>query len=73
MPGAAGLVVGQVLWSFGVVEDQQPAPPAAQLGQDQLDRVRHGRLVGRPSLSANWASWPAMRTGCSALTHQTRS
>ena len=43
MPGPAGLVVGQVLWSLRVVEDQQPAPPAAQLGQDEFDRVGHGR------------------------------
>ena len=50
MPGAAGLVGGEVLGAFGVVEDQQPAGPAAQLPQDQLDRARHGRSGGQAEL-----------------------
>ena len=48
MAGPAGPVVGDVLRAVGVVEDQQPAVPATQLGQQPLhgggDR-RSGRQV----------------------------
>jgi hypothetical protein len=41
VPGSAGPVVGDVRRPLGVVEDQQPAGPVAQLGQQPVHGLGH--------------------------------
>jgi hypothetical protein len=42
VPGPAGPVGGEVGRPLGVVEDQQPPIPVAQLGEQPADGVGHG-------------------------------